>query len=325
MQQPKSAFLPGIQYLRGFAALYVVVYHLNGDFDFPLLAYGYLGVQLFFVISGFIITYVHGQDRGVAKLKKFFVRRFTRIYPAYWVALLPVLVLFLVIPGIGLDWHRAPLNIIQNFLLIQNPERSILGVAWSLVYEIMFYAIFGLWVVGFGLPLRWLLAGWAGLVAVVHWLAQPLAGWIFLDSYNSYFLAGCTLALIYPHIQRRLPLAYLLAALLLFVTAPFIDNGFWAIFPTSILLCIVAMLYQPRQPYRYWLVLGDASYSIYLTHLTIIAIVTRVVKSPWVIAPLFVLCLVCGLCFYYWVESFLRDWIKTHWLQPRASTVSVQL
>lgn len=323
MPQPNSAFLPGIQYLRGFAALYVVLYHLNGDFAFPLLAYGYLGVQLFFVISGFIITYVHSQDRGFASLKKFIVRRFTRIYPAYWAALLPVLLLFFTVPGIGLPWHTEPLNVIRNFLLLQNPDQSILGVAWSLVYEIMFYTIFGVWVIGLRWPIHGLLVGWALLLTLLSWWAPALTTrWLVLDSYNSYFLAGCTLALIYPYTQRRLSLAYFVAALLLFLAVPFFYNTFWAIFGASLLLCTVATLYQPVQPYHYWLILGDASYALYLTHLTIIAIVTSVIQTPWVMAPLFVLCVLIGLGFYYWVESFLRDWIKTRWLQPRVSVVS---
>jgi exopolysaccharide production protein ExoZ len=323
MARPKIDFLPGIQYLRGFAALYVVIYHVNGDFDLPFFAYGYLGVQLFFVISGFIITYMHGHDRGLDNLAHFFRRRFTRIYPVYWVALLPVILIFLLLPEKGLAWHREPLNIMRNFLLIQDPNQSILGVAWSLVYEIMFYTLFGLWVIGLGRSVGWLVSGWAALLLILPRLAPPgIAALIFVNSYNFYFLAGCALALLYPFVQVRVGLGYLLAALLLFLLTPFVYNGFWAIFGASLLLCSVAVLYQPTRPQRLWLLLGDASYSIYLTHLTIVALVTTVFKQPWIMAPLFLFCVVGGLGFYYGVENTLRHWLKLRWRQPAAGVAA---
>lgn len=306
---PRPRLLPGIQYIRGFAALYVVIFHINGDFHYPFFAHGDLGVQLFFVVSGFIITYIHRNDRGLNRLKIFVGRRFFRIYPIYWAALIPVLLIFFALPDKGLAWHRDPVNIVQNVLLLQDPHKSILGVAWSLVYEIMFYAIFGLWVIGLRYSLWWLLLLWGGFIGIVHWWLPNLSGWIFIDSYNVYFLAGCVLGLLYPTIQRRVTLCPFLIGLGIFVVTPFVFDTFWAILAASILLCLVAILYQPQHPNRIGLLLGDASYSIYLTHLTIVAIVTTFFHTPWIIVPLFALCVAVGLAFYYGLENRLQHWL----------------
>ena len=304
MKRPGQApFFPGIQYLRGFAALYVVTYHANSDFHFPILANGYLGVQLFFMISGFLMTFIHGQDRGLAAAANFVRKRLIRIYPAYMIAFVPVVLIFHFMPSKGFAWHRDPVNIVRNFFLLHNPSQSILGVSWTLVYELMFYAIFCAWVIVLRQHMYLLLSGWLVLILANTYFFQLLTGkLLFLDQINLYFIAGCFIALFYQKIPYKTNGVLLLVALVVFILCPFFSTATISIFTTCFILCGVCVLYEPVHQFRFLIELGNASYSIYLTHLTIIAVVTTFVKQPWIITALFLICSVAGLLFYRYIE-----------------------
>ncbi len=303
MTRSKAPFFPGIQYLRGFAALYVVTYHVNSDFHFPIFANGYLGVQLFFMISGFLMTYIHGRDRGLADAGNFVRKRLIRIYPAYMIAFVPVVLIFHFMPSKGFVWHRDPVNILRNFFLLHNPAQSILGVSWTLVYELMFYAIFCAWVIVLRRPIVILLSGWLVLILANTYFFQIATGkLLFLDQINLYFIAGCFIALFYQRIPYKTNGVLLLLALVGFIVCPFVSTATISILTTCFILCGVCVLYEPARQIRLLIELGNASYSIYLTHLTIVAVVTSFVKQPWIMAPLFVICVAAGLLFYRYIE-----------------------
>ncbi|CAN5604919.1 acyltransferase [soil metagenome] len=304
MHRSKAPFFPGIQYLRGFAALYVVTYHVNADFHFPIFAYGYLGVQLFFMISGFLMTYIHGQDRGLPDAATFLRKRLVRIYPAYMIAFIPVVLIFHFMASKGFAWHRDPINIVRNLFLLHNPAQSILGVSWTLVYELMFYAIFCTWVIALQQKISMLLVGWLVLIlGNVYFLQLATGQLLFLDQINLYFIAGCFVALVYQRVPYKTNRALLLLALVIFVLCPFISTATISIFITCFILCFICVLYTTERPSQFLVTLGNASYSIYLTHLTIIAVGTSVIKQSWIMAPLFLVCVVAGLLFYQYIES----------------------
>ncbi len=304
MTRSKVPFFPGIQYLRGFAALYVVTYHVNSDFHFPILANGYLGVELFFMISGFLMTYIHGHDRGLAAAANFVRKRLIRIYPAYMLAFMPVVLIFHFMPSKGFAWHRDPVNIVRNFFLLHNPAQSILGVSWTLVYELMFYAIFCAWVIVLRRHIYGLLSGWFVLILANTYFFQIATGkLLFLDQINLYFIAGCFIALFYQRIPYKTNGALLLLALVAFIICPFFSTATISIFTTCFILCGVCVLYAPERQIRGLIELGNASYSIYLTHLTIVAVVTSFVKQAWIMVPLFLICVVAGLLFYRFIEQ----------------------
>lgn len=153
-----SGRLNSIQAMRGLAALMVVLYHsreyLNGneyygDVGNFLFGYGYIGVDLFFIISGFIITYVtcdKYRDGGI----NFIIKRFFKIYPPFIVALICTCILR------GMNFDTLQLtggftfdNIIKSVFLIpinfSSPPytaSNLLPVAWTITYEIIFYIIF---------------------------------------------------------------------------------------------------------------------------------------------------------------------------------------
>src|SRR4028118_2377207 len=97
-----------LQVYRGIAAVLVVMFHLtdmsaqrlNQVTFFNLFEAGWSGVDYFFVLSGFIMVYVHRSAIGKKdQLKSFLVKRAVRIYPIYWIVSLIVLVFFLRVPG----------------------------------------------------------------------------------------------------------------------------------------------------------------------------------------------------------------------------------
>lgn len=143
----KRSELYGIQLLRGLAATAVVVHHAleqsNGAIgrfspDW-LTTVGAAGVDIFFVISGFVMFYVSfGPGRSPPTAGDFLFRRATRIYPFYWLCCIAMLI----ISAMGfLASHRYDANTILTSLALL-PGRKIIGVSWTLVFEIYFYLIF---------------------------------------------------------------------------------------------------------------------------------------------------------------------------------------
>lgn len=181
--------LTGLQAMRGVAALLVVLHHAAGTLALPkyagiviaggiLTPLGRAGVDLFFVLSGFVIYYVHHADIGRAQgFRRYMLRRLVRIYPTYWVVLFLMLALFLGHPSFGGDAPHSPRAIVQSFLLVPftTPgEFTIVGVAWTLSHELLFYTLFGLAILDSRFGAR-LFAGWfCCLAAAALVLPAPL-------------------------------------------------------------------------------------------------------------------------------------------------------
>ncbi|WP_225825141.1 acyltransferase family protein [Streptomyces naphthomycinicus] len=201
--------------LRLLAALMVCLYHFAGKNGpvadswhespgrlFPTLSqaavYGCLGVQFFFVISGFVIC----MSSWGRTLGQFFRSRVARLYPAYWVALLLVtgasLLLPVVVRPLRLD------EFLVNLTMLQQPMGvpRVLGVCWTLWVEVRFYALFALFVVWRGVTYRrvvlfcclWTLAGVFARVA--H---NPLTDELVMRDHAPFFIGGLALYLIHRH------------------------------------------------------------------------------------------------------------------------------
>jgi len=142
--------LYGLQVARGLAALMVILYHadLNAEFFYGipfkgLFRFGYIGVDFFFVLSGFIIFYVnYKKDTGFSQWKKYILKRLIRIYPAVFLVSLVMVVSYKLLPG--LSNVQRDFSIISSLLLLPANNPPALMVAWTLIHEMIFYMVFSL-------------------------------------------------------------------------------------------------------------------------------------------------------------------------------------
>jgi peptidoglycan/LPS O-acetylase OafA/YrhL len=328
-----SGSLPGLQVARGLAALAVTVHHaletsngVPGSFSPDwLTTAGAAGVDVFFVISGFIMVHTSLRpgrplNRPAPSAAGFLWRRAVRIYPLYWMACLAMLSLM----GLGFFHGRvlSAVDIVTGLALVPGGH-PIIGVAWTLVYEVYFYLVFAACLTSRSPKVTTLATG--GGILLLLMLAQALpesAVQRFLsDPIPLEFLMGMTLAWVYPIIKARLGArsAAILAlfGLALMHGAPMFvphDNthdldGFArvATWGTAGLAIVAGLLLLPptHNSIARWLVsLGNASYSLYLTHFFVLmgyALALRddaVARLPqyWLVPPVvLVACLIGGV------------------------------
>ncbi|MGM3278175.1 acyltransferase family protein [Ralstonia sp. 24A2] len=312
-----SSSLQSIQALRGFAALYVVVFHSGlalAHADIPALAWltthvikrGHVGVDVFFVISGFIIAWVAILGpKGPETPGEFLVKRAFRLAPPYW--LMSVL-------------HAAWLNPVSVGVLLSSlaflPQANVdapyfgypaLYVGWSLNYEAFFYALCAPGLALFGRRALWLvaLALFTTTIIVPFWhggvvLRDPEALYAWATPMQAMaanplvleFLLGAGLAWLYAEHRHRLTpvvarvlFAVGLSAFIVSVIGPMprfdlLARGLPA---GALLIGLVAMEHcgQLRVP-RVSVWLGELSYALYLAHPSVIEATHRLVG---VIAP----------------------------------------
>ncbi len=227
--------------LRLIAALMVACYHYGGrggDITrawgtsaskvFPTLhtpfAYGCLGVQVFFVISGFVIC-MSGWGRP---LRSFFASRVARLMPAYWVAVLLVTAVF-ALPVVVYD-AVSPSDVLVNLTLLQQPlgVDRVLGVDWTLWAEVRFYALFALCVVLPGASRRRVIlfcTGWILAAAIAQGAHQPLLDIVLMPEYAPFFVGGVGLHLV--HRDRRDPYAWGITAVSFLIGQHYAVRSLW--------------------------------------------------------------------------------------------------
>jgi len=294
----------GVQYLRGLAALAVVVDHTAASVASPkyfgepvldgLLYRGASGVDLFFLISGFIITVVSldGDWQPKVKIADFFWRRFKRILPLMWIAIISWAVLRYIGRGV------FPL---QPYLMamVVSPVGNLEPVGiWTLRHEFIFYTVFALTMLG---P-RW------GRLVLVAWCLSPLLlmGWegpelLEKIAYpvNVEFGAGVLVGLAWLKrgAQFRISIEpfwlMVLGLIGLMLFGQLVDLTFHelpkslmaAAFCTPILLFGVYVICPPGVVSSIGLALGNASYAIYLFHPHAISSVTGILGKVTPQAP----------------------------------------
>tara|TARA_R110002073_G_scaffold29006_2_gene91560 strand:+ start:7473 stop:8600 length:1128 start_codon:yes stop_codon:yes gene_type:complete len=294
--------IDNIQALRALAALLVVVIHIQanelraaGDpFLSGWLYHGVAGVDLFFVISGFIMVHVtRGRFADTRNALRFWFDRALRVYPPVWLFTALAIVGFYV-QGTQEFWFSQS-GVVESFLLIPQSNPPLLGVSWTLIHELYFYLVFGLFLLvrerflplGLGL---WALIVAAGLALGIDSTSNPWLAVAF-HPHTYEFLLGAAAALIlhrgwyrFPWLIAALGLAaFLTGAIFLGLRGPDDYPAWWgrvlAFGPASALLVLGMAALERDQGVRapVWARrIGDWSYSLYLSHLLIIAALAHI-------------------------------------------------
>lgn len=286
--------LNGLQALRGVAAVAVLLYHsmrhlVKNGVELPfarLFQPGHAGVDLFFILSGFIILHVHLGDIGQPdRLARYGWQRFARLMPIYWIAL--GLTVIALLPGHP-EAVPAP-ALIASASLWPTWEEPLLGVAWTLQHEALFYLAFALLIASrrLGLALFALWFGWVAGEAVG--LLPPLAVPRLGSAANLEFLAGMIAARMVAKGRVPAPAAVALLGAAGFVMAGMLEatgrmDGHGDLarlgygLPSALLIAGLAAWESARaRTFPAALVmLGEASYSLYLFHLLGIGIAWQV-------------------------------------------------
>lgn len=289
-----------VQALRGLACLLVVVYHtaaMESLFGLafqplrPIRWFGYAGVDLFFVLSGFIIASTNGANLGRSdQLPKYLFRRLWRIYPPFWAAFALTNILWACI-ALSLLQSCTPREVLESIALFpQDPIPRLMPVAWSLSYELMFYLAFALL---FVLPRRIavpVLALW-GIVVVAalafdfkpvnRFAALPVSGYV-LEFLGGVLIAWCPLRVGGKSAVGLTLIGLVWAAVTLLAgnyshpdhLAVLVPRRVFVFAPACILTVFALTAWERnggRIGWRWLETLGDASYSIYLIHSTALA------------------------------------------------------
>ncbi len=327
--------LDTLQAGRGFAALAVLLFHAEttlqmpkylGHETFAIFRGGYIGIDFFFVLSGFVIMLAHEQDLGrPERVLSFLWRRFKRIYPLLWVTLiLTSLMVIFVLKTIPSVW-----DVIAGFLILPATTDPLLTVEWTLRREIIFYALFAVMILW-----RWpglvLLGGWFLLSLVLPYLGVTGLSAVFFDTHHLLFGLGLGICWLYRRGHIRYPAVLTGAGSVLYF-------AMWGVLaynyelssdPTCRLLAgtgaavaiagLVGLESQTglRVP-RSLIFLGEASYAIYLIHLPVISALGRVVvhfrdQVPAAVLVLGVamLALAIGVAYHIWGERPLMRFVN---------------
>lgn len=318
--------LQSIQVLRGIAAMAVLVHHLVVTVDpslRPWVIDGQMGVDLFFVISGFVMMLSVRELGGAADARRFVLRRLWRVAPLLY-ALTAAIILFRLI-------YREPVELAQaaNCLTIVSllptiaPDRCVLYPAWTLAFELTFYLAVAA-VVAFNPRHRA-----AAVIAIVAALALVPSSWWGAARYGNGLMIEFAFGVIAfelwrrGHVSRRVSLASCAAAVLLLIF-PVGDARVLAWGLPMGLAFIAALRWEVGgdRVSRALLWLGTISYSLYLGHLVVFDALTPLLR-PFVpevgLAAILLVAAVaiCGLIYKAIEEPLLRSPLYRH--APRYS------
>jgi peptidoglycan/LPS O-acetylase OafA/YrhL len=320
MEPDKKNRLEWVQVLRGLAAVMVVFFHFGlwetkifgSNIATPgfLLNGGEAGVDIFFVISGFIMVFITPNElRGRGSLE-FLYRRFTRIFPPYWIVFGVMLIVWLQRPEFFNRSYQHQMDVTRSFFLLPQSFMPLLNVGWSLIHEVYFYLVLsGLLI--FRRPGRIvLLALWFATVLLANIFSLPAASpgspvlQLVLSPFSLEFQMGMVVAFTFKNFAGwRLPAWCYVSSAIGGILAIYIIGQFhltggayplnnqmlrtcsyglagWVVVLSCVQLDVSTLITAPK----WGVFLGDASYSLYLVHAPIImatcTIVSHVVPHP---------------------------------------------
>lgn len=332
----KPSLLPGLTGLRGIGALWVVLYHIQFGIGLPFAEVGYLGVDLFFILSGFVLSHAHFSIRWCrATYFEFLQARFARIFPLHWTCLLLTVLIIQFFPEIRASmpnkfrWD----DLLSSILLVQN-----WGFGRVVPWNVPSWSLSTEWLMSIAFPLflsigRRIPAGLAAFLCAGCLLVFAL----FLNLTNNpvpdvtlragvirtvcEFAAGCLLYRFYESGGQvnRLVKAVAILAFLFGVLLP--SWSVVTIFSIPVLILLAAQpagLIFNAVSIKTFQFLGEVSFSIYLTHWILLQVSDRIEAASQISGLLRVvwsgcfLVMIIGLSTlsYFGVEKPARAWLR---------------
>lgn len=329
MKEEKHIYFSGLNGLRFFAAIAVVITHIelikyqagfsevwkNNLLVFEL---GSLGVIFFFVLSGFLITYLLLQEKSVTQtvaVKKFYLRRILRIWPLYY---LIVLLGFLVLPNIHfidnpylnkfLDANFGP-NFILYLLFLPNLAFATyaavphIGQTWSIGVEEQFYLLWPLivkhsknilkallLVIGILITLKVVvlilcrqMPDNAALKIIKPFLAMTKMESMAIGGIGAYYLFSGNQKIKWLYNNGLMFLSIIMIVVLVYFTPGIVQDAIYLVYSVLFLIIILNVSSNPNCIFklenRVFKVLGNISYGLYMYHLIVIAFVFATLKQ----------------------------------------------
>ncbi len=328
-------YMPTLDGVRGAACLIVVASHLDYTLKLGWMkdpsAVGSSGVLIFFALSGFLMSMLYfGRPCNYDSAMKYFVSRFSRITPAYYIAITAVWLIYLMIPDF--EFQMEPVMLARSYAFMGSA-----GVFWSIPPEIQFYCFFFLIWLSYerykeGNP--WWLSGVAVLSVVFIATKSYWPGISLPSKYHIFFFGFLTAVLIRrPGVRKYASwpvtqIILVLGAVVYFNVFIVYENIYEdLLYPAIIALAVMSM---SATTYFSWFfqtsfmrMIGNASFSIYLIHHPIIQLIHRfylpngqsMVLNVAIIA---FICMVIPVIFYFTVERHLNKWVKGKGLSAAA-------
>ena len=332
--------LQSLEMVRALAALLVVLFHSQvvltryaGHAVFGnAFGAGYRGVDLFFVLSGFIITYVHGGELGQAsKLPSYLFKRLSRIYPSVWI--MTALGCLVYLAGFGGAEGAGKLSLsstIASALLLPQRGNAVVNVTWTLKYEVFFYALYAvsIWNRRFGVGLLLLWQAVTVLIALTG-VKLGFAGFYFRSISIEFGMGiACAWAVARWDIGAKLPwtvFGVLAFGIGLFVIGMMLDDAFaWAgVMCASGSALIIYALVTLERSQALWIspalvFLGGASYAIYLVHFSAITLIAAILVHAHVSitdgigAAVAAASVLLGVAFDRFADRPIQFWLRHH-------------
>jgi exopolysaccharide production protein ExoZ len=332
-----------IQIMRAVAVLLVLIFHINAvsykyfiNLDLPkILQLGKGGVDLFFVISGFIMIHITKNIKpNLTSSLLFMKKRIIRIYPVYWFYTFIVLCLIFIDPSMVNSSQTGDVSVIKSLLLLPQSEKPILNVGWTLVYEMYFYVLIAmvipflpwknylLYLLGLAIAIIIMRLNISIISPTLKLITSPLVLEFILGGVCAFFLN-----IINEKYKRHHSLIHLImtAFCILFVTyiifnasniltlekemQRFIFFGITSFFVLFIFVSLESLKgFKHNRFNRFLIKMGDSSYSIYLSHILVlktVCIVWNIFIPSNVFNDILQICMVVFAVFTFGYLSFI--------------------
>ncbi len=365
---PTIRQIDALQLLRAIAVLLVVECHsgqvldITGSYALPSL--GIFGIDIFFVISGFILSLVVLKEQtppGFQAMREFLKRRFIRIYPIYWVIAL------LTLARLARAHHLFEHNYVAAFFLLPSLHypggETIITYSWTMNFELFFYLLLGLillktiqWAIPVLIVSLVTLIAIGSITGIGHPVAILVANPILLE-----FVYGAVIALLYVRMGRRRVAGIMVTALgivamfcLPLLRLPFtvangaqmimVNNGALAraatLGPCAALIVGGVVFWSPsmKSTFGKWgVLLGNSSYSAYVVSALVLEFSFRIffhldpppLLSFWnrllFESTMVIAVMAAGLACYTFVEKPLLRWLQNQFLNKVPARISTQV